>query len=184
MDAPLSFSGELLAFGIAPHSKAPLESRESVEILEEKGIDGDRYAAGLGAGQKGQVKQEQHVTLIAEEAIQAACEESGLPITHLITRRNLLVRGVPLAELISKRFQIGDVVLFGFEDCAPCGYLEKMTLAGIKQALYKRGGLRAVVVRGGTVRVGDVVRPETREERLASESWPLIPDSRQQESGK
>lgn len=169
MDA-LNFSGELLAIGIAPHAKAPLESYQSAEILEEKGIDGDRYAAGLGAGQKGQVKTEQHVTLIAEEAIQAACDETGLPITHLMTRRNLLVRGVPLADLVSKRFCIGEVVLFGFEDCAPCGYLEKMTLPGIKQALLNRGGLRAVVVKGGTIRVGEVVRPESREERLAADS--------------
>ena len=168
MNASLSFTGELLAIGVAPHAKAPLENHDWAEMIEGQGIGGDRYAAGLGAGQKGVVKDEQHVSLISEEAIQAACEESGLPITHLLTRRNLLVRGVPLADLISKRFCIGEVVLFGFEDCAPCGYLEKMTLAGIKQALHKRGGLRAVVVRGGVIRVGDVVRPETREERLAA----------------
>jgi MOSC domain-containing protein YiiM len=163
MNTPLSFSGELLAIAVAPHAKAPLENRESAEIAEEKGILGDRYAAGLGAGQKGRIKTEQHVTLISAEAIQAASEESGLPLTHLMTRRNLLVRGVPLADLISKRFQIGEVVLFGFEDCAPCGYLEKMTLPGIKQALHKRGGLRAVVVSGGVINVGDVVQPAPRE---------------------
>lgn len=160
MDAPLNFSGQLLAIGIAPEAKAPLESRESVEIIPGHGIAGDRYAAGKGAGQRGKIKEEQHVTLIAEEAITAACEESGLPITHLLTRRNLLVRGVPLADLLSKRFRIGEVVLFGFEDCAPCGYLEKMTFPHIKQALHKRGGLRAVVVSGGTIRVGDEIRFE------------------------
>lgn len=158
MNTPLEFTGQLLAIGIATAAKAPLEARESVEIEIGNGINGDRYAAGLGAGQKGRVKDEQAVTLIAEEDIDAACNESGLPITHLITRRNLLVRGVPLHDLISKRFRIGDVVLFGFEDCAPCGYLEKMTFPHIKQALHKRGGLRAVVVSGGTIRVGDEIR--------------------------
>lgn len=158
MNTPLEFTGQLLAIGVAPKAKALLEARESVEIALGKGIVGDRYAAGLGAGQKGRVKAEQAVTLIAEEDIDAACNESGLPITHLLTRRNLLVRGVPLHDLISKRFRIGDVVLFGFEDCAPCGYLEKMTFPHIKQALHKRGGLRAVVVKGGTIRVGDEIR--------------------------
>jgi MOSC domain-containing protein YiiM len=170
MDAPLEFVGELLAIGIAPQAKAPLEARDSIAVVEERGLDGDRYAAGKGAGQKGQIKTEQHVTLIAEEAIAAAAEESGLPITHLMTRRNLLVRGVPLADLISKNFRIGEVVLFGFEDCAPCGYLEKMTLPGIKQALHKRGGLRAVVVKGGMIRLGDEVKFVTNAERVAIEN--------------
>lgn len=169
MDTPLEFVGELLAIGIAAMAKAPLESRDSIAVLEDRGLDGDRYAAGKGAGQKGDVKTEQHVTLIAEEAIAAACEESGLAITHLMTRRNLLVRGVPLADLVSKNFRIGDVVLFGFEDCAPCGYLEKMTLPGIKRALHLRGGLRAVVVKGGTIRLGDEVRFVTSAERNAIE---------------
>src|SRR5688572_24013555 len=99
MDAPLSFTGQLVAIGVAPHAKAPLENREWADVIAGQGIGGDRYAAGLGAGQKGLVKDEQHVSLISAEAIQAACEESGLPITHLLTRRNLLVRGVPLADL-------------------------------------------------------------------------------------
>lgn len=174
MDAPLNFRGQLLAIGVAPEAKAPLAAVQSAEITPQ-GIAGDRYEAGKGAGQKGSVKTEQHVTLIAEEAIAAACDESALPITHLLTRRNLLVRGVPLADLISKYFRVGDVVLFGFEDCAPCGYLEKMTFPFIKQALKNRGGLRAVVVSGGTIRVGDEIRSVTSEERQADWRSPSPP---------
>lgn len=166
MNTPLEFAGQLLAIGIAPQAKALLESRDSAEIVLGKGIVGDRYAAGLGAGQRGRTKDEQAITLIAEEDIAAACSESGLPITHLLTRRNLLVRGVPLQQLVSKYFRVGEVVLFGFEDCAPCGYLEKMTFPWIKQALNHRGGLRAVVVKGGQIQVGDAVQPVTNAERL------------------
>jgi len=152
--------GQLLAIGVATQAKAPLELRDSVEIVAGKGIVGDRYSAGKGAGQRGKIKDEQQVTLIAEEAIAAAVEESGLPITHLITRRNLLVRGVPLNDLVSKTFRVGDVVLRGLQHCDPCGYLEKQTFPSIKQALLKRGGLRTVVLQGGTVRIGDVVQLE------------------------
>jgi len=164
MDALLDFHGELLAIGVASEAKSPLVAVEAA-VITEKGIAGDRYSTGKGAGQRGKIKDEQHVTLISAEAIAAACEESGLPITHLLTRRNLLVSGVPLADLISKYFRVGEVVLFGFEDCAPCGYLEKMTFPFIKQALKNRGGLRAVVVSGGTIRVGDEVRAVTNAER-------------------
>ncbi|QDU28332.1 MOSC domain protein [Anatilimnocola aggregata] len=153
----VSFAGELLAIGIAPQAKAPLELCESVEIIAGRGIVGDRYSAGKGAGQKGKIDDEQQVTLIAAEAIAAACEESGLPITHLITRRNLLVQGVPLNDLVSKTFRVGEVILRGLQPCDPCGYLEKQTFAHIKQALLKRGGLRTVVLQGGTIRVGDAV---------------------------
>jgi MOSC domain-containing protein YiiM len=162
MDAPLSFTGELLAIGIAPISKAPLEARDSVEIVAGQGIVGDRYAAGQGAGQRGKIKDEQQVTLIAAEAIDAACAESGLPITHLLTRRNLLVRGVPLNDLVNKTFRVGDVILRGLQHCDPCGSLEKQTFPYIKQALLKRGGLRTVVLQGGTIRVGDEVAPSER----------------------
>ena len=166
LNSVLDFRGQLLAIGVATEAKAPLVALDSAEITAQ-GIAGDRYSLGKGAGQRGKVKEEQHVTLIAEEAIAAACAESGLPITHLLTRRNLLVRGVPLADLISKYFRVGEVVLFGFEDCAPCGYLEKMTFLFMKQALKNRGGIRAVVVKGGMIRVGDEIRAVTREERLA-----------------
>lgn len=162
MDAPLKFTGELIAIGIAPAAKAPLETRDSVEIIAGRGITGDRYAAGEGAGQKGKIDDEQQVTLISEEAIAAACEESGLPITHLLTRRNLLVRGVPLNDLVNQTFRVGEVILRGLQHCDPCGYLEKQTFPHIKQALLKRGGLRTVVLQGGTIRLGDEVVPSER----------------------
>ena len=41
----------------------------------------------------------------------------------------------------------------------PCGYLEKRTFVGIKQALQHRGGLRCCVVNAGEVRVGDRIEP-------------------------
>ncbi|WP_425613857.1 MOSC domain-containing protein [Anatilimnocola sp. NA78] len=157
---PQSFMGQLLAIAITTQAKAPLELRESVEIVAGQGIIGDRYSAGKGAGQRGKIKDEQQVTLIAEEAIAAAVEETGLPISHLITRRNLLVRGVPLNDLVSRTFRVGDVVLRGLQHCDPCGYLEKQTFPHIKQALLKRGGLRTVVLQGGTIRVGDIVQLE------------------------
>ena len=39
--------------------------------------------------------------------------------------------------------------------CEPCQHLEMLTETGIKMALLHRGGLRAEVLREGTIRVGD-----------------------------
>jgi MOSC domain-containing protein YiiM len=100
------------------------------------------------------------VTLIAREAIEAANDEFNYTIEHLDTRRNLLTSGVPLNELIGKTFCVGEVVLKGLERCEPCGYLERRTFVGIREALKGRGGLRCCVVRGGEIHVGDSIEAQ------------------------
>ena len=167
MKDPLQFTGELLAIGVADKAKDPIQLRNMAEVVVGQGIVGDRYYEGCGAGQKGRtsIKPEQHVTLIAAEAIDDACNESGLPITHQLTRRNLLVRGVPLNDLVNQTFRVGEVVLRGLEPCDPCGYMERQTFPHIKQALLKRGGLRTCVLSGGTIRVGDEVVPQQNTQR-------------------
>ena len=45
----------------------------------------------------------------------------------------------------------------GIRLCEPCSYLEQMTAAGIREALVHRGGLRATILAGGTVRPGDSI---------------------------
>jgi len=150
--------GKLLAIAIARQAKGPMELVESADVVTGEGIRGDRYGAGVGAAQfLGRRKPENEVTLIAQEAIEAANDEFNYTIEHLDTRRNLLTTGVRLNELIGKTFCVGAVVLKGLERCEPCGYLEKRTFVGIKAALKGRGGLRCCVVRGGVMRVGDAI---------------------------
>ena len=152
------FQGKLLSIAIARQAKGPMERVPSVDVVVGEGLLGDRYGAGVGAAQfQGRRKPENEVTLIAREAIEAANAEFNFAIEHLETRRNLLTEGVPLNELVGKTLRVGEVVLKGLELCEPCGYLEKRTFAGIKEALKHRGGLRCCVVVGGTIRVGDAV---------------------------
>ena len=154
-----AFHGKLLAIGIAADSKLPLSSVDSIAAMAGRGLTGDRYAEEKGVGQKGPAKPDQEVTLIEQEAITAAGQEYKLSFTHLDTRRNLLTAGVPLNHLVGKTFRVGEVLLRGIELCEPCGHLEKLTCAGIKNSLLHRGGLRAQIVRSGVLRVGDVVLP-------------------------
>src|SRR6476620_5352823 len=127
-------SGKLLAIAVARQAKGAMENVDSVEVVANEGLRGDRYGAGIGAAQfKGRRKPENEVTLIAREAIVAANDDFNYTIEYLDTRRNLLTEGVPLNDLVGKTFQIGDgVVLKGLELCEPCGYLEKRTFNGIK----------------------------------------------------
>ncbi len=153
------FHGKLLAIGIAAEKELPLTSVDSIAAMAGRGLTGDRYAEGKGVGQHGPAKPEQEVTLIEQEAITGAGQEYKLAFTHLDTRRNLLTEGVPLNHLVGRTFRVGEVLLRGIELCEPCGHLEKLTCAGIKRSLIHRGGLRAQIVRSGTIRVGDTVLP-------------------------
>ncbi len=130
---------------------------DEVEAVPGSGLQGDRYAATAGTFQKNGREASQEVTLIETEAIAAAATESSLPINHLSTRRNLLTEGVRLNDLVGKTFSVGSVVLRGMRLCHPCGHLEKLTWPGMEQALKNRGGLRAQIVEGGTIRVGDAI---------------------------
>lgn len=82
---------------------------------------------------------------------------NGVELAPAEARRNLVVRGVALDELIGKRFRVGEVECFGQRRCEPCAHLERLTRPGVLRALMHRGGLRADVLSGGEIRTGDRV---------------------------
>ena len=122
---------------------------DTAELVAGHGVMGDR-TAGLGIPGS-------HVTLIGAEGIEAMVRETGIPLAPHQTRRNILTRGIDLTSLIGRRFRVGDAECLGVKECTPCNHLESMTYAGVRAALADRGGLRADVLTGGSVRVGDPV---------------------------
>lgn len=68
--------------------------------------------------------------------------------------------GIRLADLNGRRFTIGSAEFRGARLCEPCRYLERLAGAGAFAALRGCGGLRADVLRGGWIAIGDEVRPE------------------------
>ena len=72
-------------------------------------------------------------------------------------RRNVVIRGVRLDELIGVRFQISGAVLEGVRPCDPCQYLETLTRPGVTRALVGRGGLRVRVITSGRIHLGDAI---------------------------
>jgi MOSC domain-containing protein YiiM len=66
---------------------------------------------------------------------------------------------VALNHLVGREFTVGAVLLRGTRLCEPCAHLEALSAPGVQRALAHRGGLRAEVVAGGTVRVGDAIGP-------------------------
>jgi MOSC domain-containing protein YiiM len=122
------------------------------------GLEGDRYAAKMGSFSK-KDKPGRQITLVEAEAIEALERELGLVLAPGETRRNLVTRGVALNHLVGRDFSVGGVRLRGHELCEPCGDLARMTgKPAILPGLIHRGGLRAEILEGGLIRVGDELR--------------------------
>jgi len=119
-----------------------------------KGLEDDRYFFNLGtywndpgSGRDG--------TLIDTEVIEASKRDYQIEIKAGKARRNMVTRGVYLKHLVGRTFKVGAVVLRGMRLCEPCAHMKTLTLARTMRGLIHRGGLRAEVVRGGIIRVGD-----------------------------
>jgi MOSC domain-containing protein YiiM len=122
-----------------------LASVDSVEALEGLGLVGDRHF------RQSRQRPGGALTLIEAEAL----EEVGL--TGPESRRQVVVRGVRLNDLVGKRFKVGEIECLGVELCEPCLHLQSLTRPGIIDGLLHRGGLNADVLSSGTISVGDVV---------------------------
>jgi MOSC domain-containing protein YiiM len=151
------FRGRVVGIYTAPEQGAPMESRDDVQAVAGVGLDGDRYASGDGKYTRSGDDGKRAVTLIEREAVDAARREYDIELQEHEARRNVITEGVPLNYLVGRTFRVGDVVLRGFKLAEPCAYLEGQTRPGVRRALVHRAGLRAEIVEGGVIRVGDPV---------------------------
>ena len=115
------------------------------------------------------------VTLFEAEVLDALQQEHGIAFAASEHRRNLTTRDVRLDDLVGQRFRIGDVVLEYVKDCPPCEHLEQVTGKPVLKPLLNRGGIRARVVIGGMLRVGDRI---TVEAALSVSAPAPVPPSR------
>ena len=148
--AAVTARGTVEAIVLAGTAEAALSTVATARAIAGRGLEGDRYAAGEGTfSLKGGHGRD--LTLVTAEAL----EDVGLTASE--ARRNLVVRGVDLDALRGRRFRVGEVECLGQRRCEPCAHLERLTRPGVLRALVHRGGLRADILRGGELHVGDPV---------------------------
>ncbi|ELY61724.1 MOSC domain-containing protein [Natronococcus amylolyticus DSM 10524] len=161
----MTTTGQLRGIHVAPEQGAPTRSIETARALAGRGLEGDRYcladpetddqsddrAGGTFADRDGS-----DLTLIETEALAAVERDYDIALEPGVHRRNLTTEGVALNHLDGERFRVGDVVCEGVELCEPCSYLERhLAEDGVREALVHRGGLRARILEGGVLTVGD-----------------------------
>jgi len=151
--------GQVAFIQIALMATEKLVSMREVQAVAGEGLEGDRYfkKTGTYSNIAGGGRQ---ITLIELESVEALKRDFKIELETTQTRRNIVTRGVPLNHLVGQRFRLGgEVVLQGVRLCEPCNHLESLTLRGVREGLLHRGGLRADIINGGTIRVGDPITP-------------------------
>ena len=149
-------TGTLVSIATRPVKRQPLVYQEEVELDTEKGILGDHYQGRSGKRQ---------VTLIQEEHLKGVAQMLGIAeVDPLLTRRNLVVKGINLLAFKGRKFHIGDTLLEMTGPCEPCSRMEENFGAGGYNAMRGHGGICARVISGGTIRTGDHIRLAQDEE--------------------
>jgi MOSC domain-containing protein YiiM len=133
------------------HNQTPLShtlvSVAEAECVAGSGLKGDRFFKHK-PGYKGQI------TFFSNEVFEALCKNLDIQGKEpSVLRRNVLTRGIDLNALIGKTFAIQGVLFEGTEECRPCYWMDTALAPGAEAALRGRGGLRAKILEGGTLRV-------------------------------
>lgn len=144
---------------IAPVKAKLMQGVGEIDVIENKGLQGDRYFLKAGTFTKEVEEGDagRDLTLIAQETIDAVLREFNIDLSAGRHRRNVVTQGGDLNELLNKRITIGEVQLRIDRTCPPCGHLARVVDPNIFEALKNRGGLRATVLKGGKLRAGDII---------------------------
>lgn len=156
----------IAAIFISPQAGAPMQSVEQIEVAADVGLEGDRYALGIGAYSRIEPVKVRHATFISlhgiEEANALLAGQGLSPFMPVATRRNFLLDGITaegLNALTGRRFSVAGVEFEGLELATPCPRPSWLLKRGdiFKRVFEDRGGLRAQVLGSGQVRIGDVL---------------------------
>jgi MOSC domain-containing protein YiiM len=154
-----------------------MEALSEARLLPGIGLEGDRYATGLGTYSK-KPHIDRQATLIEFEVLEALARDRSVELAPHEHRRNLTTRGVPLNHLVGHYFRIGGCVLYGGRLNVPCLYLENLLDKKVFKPLLNRSGLNCRIIVGGMVRTHDRIHwcdPGSLDValRLANEAIPL-----------
>lgn len=151
------WEGRLEHIHITPAASQPMQALREARLIAGQGIVGDRYK--LGTGTYSPRPDIREATLIEAEALEALERDYGVALLPHEHRRNLTTRGVPLNHLVGRRFRVGACVLEGGRLNVPCQYLEDLLGKKVFKPLMHRSGLNCRIVEGGSIHIGDVIRP-------------------------
>lgn len=127
--------------------RGPMDRVEQAELVAGRGVRGSADQGGR-----------RQISIIGEEAWEAAQEELGVAVDPAARRANVLVRGVDLENTRGRMLRLGACLVRIDGEVRPCERMDEAQ-EGLRNALrpHWRGGAFGEIVEGGTIAVGDPV---------------------------
>jgi MOSC domain-containing protein YiiM len=140
-------TGKLEAIWIKRARRGRMDPVEAADLVAGKGIVGNANQGGR-----------RQVTIIERDVWADRTAAVGAQLDPSTRRANLMISGLPLVKTRGKTLRIGDCVLEIAGETKPCERMEEAA-PGLRKSMYADwgGGAFAMVVKGGTIRIGDDV---------------------------
>tara|TARA_B100000073_G_scaffold65869_1_gene48746 strand:- start:191 stop:637 length:447 start_codon:yes stop_codon:yes gene_type:complete len=143
--------GEVLKLGIAKNNNQPIKEVNSIEVLTNKGIIGDRHFHEFNDPYN-------QLSLIESENIDDYNIRFGLNIPYIDFRRNVITKGIRLNDLVGKKLKVGSVELDAIDLCRPCRHLtEMLNQKNVLKEFLRKGGIRCQILSSSNIHVGDKI---------------------------
>jgi len=142
---------EVFKLGITKNNNKKIDEVNSIDLIANKGIVGDRYFKDFSDPMS-------QLTLIESENIDDYNRRYNLNIDYLDFRRNIITKDIKLNNYVDKKILIGKVEVEVIDLCRPCRFLqEKLNKNNIIKEFLRKGGLRCRILSSGTIKVGDLI---------------------------
>lgn len=140
---------KVIKIGTTSNNNKKIKEAELIEVIENKGIVGDRHFKDFNDPYC-------QLSLIESENIDYFNSKYGLNIDYIDFRRNIITKGIRLNGLIGKKFSIGETLVEGVDLCRPCRHLtEMLNQKNILKEFMRRGGLRCQILSSSKIKIGD-----------------------------
>ena len=142
---------KVFKIGIASNNNKKINEVDTIEVLANKGVVGDRHFDDYNDPYC-------QLSLIESENIDYYNTKFGLNIPYIDFRRNIITKGLRLNDLVGKKLLIGNVKVEGIDLCRPCRHLtEMLNQDNILKEFMRRGGLRCQILSSSNISVGDKI---------------------------
>jgi len=142
----------VLKLGIASINNQPIKDVESIKVVSNKGVVGDRHFKDFNDPYC-------QISLIESENIDYYNSKYNLNIHYVNFRRNIVTKGIQLNDLVGKKLLVGNVKIECIDLCRPCRHLtEVLNQDNILKEFLRRGGLRCQILSSSNIYVGDEIK--------------------------
>ena len=143
---------QVLKLGITSKNNQSINEVNSIELIANKGIIGDRHYKDFNDPYN-------QLSIIESENIDYYNLKYGLNIPYINFRRNIITKGIKLNDLVGQKILIGNVELEGIDLCRPCRHLtEVLNQDTILKEFLRRGGLRCQILSSSHIKIGDKIK--------------------------